>query len=126
MSGATVYGGVIYGQSVGAGTITSASALASLQEENGTGWARVPIVLPASSSGIIAIPGWAVNPGSATNWHSTVYSAFIASALSGGVALFIWDLQAGGGFTPPADLSKQNANLEIPSVNWFVENPGGI
>ena len=120
MSGATVYAGLIYGQTVAAGQITSSSTLATLQEENGTSYARAQITLGVASQGIMLVPGNDWNAGNHSNWHSTVKACFIASALTGGVAIFIWDL----GLT--ADMSLPFSDLAIPAVNYFLQNPGGI
>lgn len=121
MSGGTVYAGLIHTKTVGAGTITSAATLAGLASEvSGTGYARQALTLGAASSGIIVVPSVTWNPASATDWNTDVTACFIASAASGGVAIFVWDLSAS------RDMSKANANLVIPSTNYFFENPGGI
>jgi hypothetical protein len=121
MDSRTVYGFLLFGQTVAGGQITSSSVLSALQEETGTGYARVVVVLGADTNGIQIVPSWALNPGAATDWHSTASAVGIASASSGGVGIYVWDL-GGGSY----DMSKANNNLAIPSVNFFVENPGGI
>ncbi len=117
----TVYAFLVYGQTVNAGSLTSSSVLASMNEETGTGYARQAVSLGTDSNGIQTVPAVTWNPGSASDWHTTVSACGIASALTGGVALFIWDLQGG-----PYDMSPPNTNLAIPAVNYFFQNPGGI
>ncbi len=121
MDGATVYAFLVYGETVGAGSITSASTLSGLNEENGTGYARQAVSLGADALGIQTVPATNWNPGVNTNWHSNVSAYGIASASSGGVAIFVWDLISG-----PFDMSQPNSVLSIPSVEYFFENPGGI
>lgn len=121
MSGRTVYAFLYRTKSVGAGTLTSSSTMASVTEESWTSYARQAIVLGTASSGIMAVPSTTWNPGAATDGHSDVTGWGINSASSSGVAIFLWDFQGGA-----VDMSKANANLVIPSVNYFLENVGGI
>lgn len=119
VSARTVYAGLIYGQTIAGATITATSQLGvSIQEEFGTGYARQAVVLGAmDSSGIIAVPAvnWA-NAGQA--WQTTVSACFIASALTGGVALYVWDLNGG-----PYNMAIP-ATLAVPGVNYFFVNVG--
>jgi hypothetical protein len=123
MDGATVYGFLLFGKTCAAGTITSSSTLAGLaaNEENGTAYARTSLVLSADANGIQSVPSYTLNPANAVDWHTTASAVGIASAASGGFALYFWDLIGG-----PYDMSVVDANLQIPSVNYFFENPGGI
>ncbi len=121
MDSRTVYTFLVYGETVNAGTITSASVLSGLTEENGTGYARQGVSLGVDALGIQTVPATTWNPGSNTNWHSNVSAYGIASASSGGVAIFVWDLGSG-----PFDMSQANSSLVVPAVDYFFENPGGI
>lgn len=125
ISARTVYAGLIFGKTVGAATITATSTLATIGNEEtgagsgGTPYARQSIALGTmNSSGVLVVPSTVWNPGNATDWHNNVQAWFIASASSGGVFIYVWDL------TATRDMSKANANLTIPAVNYFFKNPG--
>ncbi len=117
----TAFAFLVYGQTVAAGTITSLTTMSGLNEENGTGYVRQAVSLGVDSNGIQTVPAVTWNPGAATNWHTNVSACGIASAVTAGVALFIWDL-AGG----PYNMSPANTNLLVPAVDYFFQNPGGI
>jgi hypothetical protein len=121
MSGRQVFWFLVFGQTVGAGTITSSSTMGTLAEETGTGYARQAVNLSAATNGIMAVPLVNFAVGSATDWHTTISAAGIASAVTAGTALFVWDL-AGG----PFDMHLANSEIDIPTVNYFFENVGGI
>lgn len=125
ISARTVFAGLIFGKTIGAGTITAASTLAAIANEEsgvgsgGTPYARQSIALSAmNSTGTLTVPSTTWNPGNATDWHNNVTAWFIASAGSGGVFIYVWDLAA------TRDMSKANANLVIPAVSWFFKNVG--
>lgn len=122
LSGATVYWFLVFGQTVAGATITSSSTLAGLQEETGTGYARSAVTVGVAVNGIMSVPGTSFTNGSNLNWHTNVSACGIATLASGGVAIYVWDL--GGGSVNMQALA--NNTLLIPSVNIFVENPGGI
>lgn len=115
VSGRTVYCGMIFGQTVAGGTITATSTLAGLQED--TGVARVSAVLGAmNSSGIIVFPG--VTMVSAAGAHANDQAWFIASAASGGVAIYVWDIGA------TLDMTVVGSQAIVPVLNYFFKNPG--
>src|SRR5690349_20791437 len=108
MSGRTVYAFLSHTKTVGGGTFTATSAMATAGEITGPGaggtpYARQAIVLGAiSSTGVISVPSTTWNPGNATDWPSDVAAWGIASASSSGTCIFFWDLAA------TRDMSKAN------------------
>jgi hypothetical protein len=121
MDGATVYGFLVHTQLISTGDITSSSTLAGLSEENGTGYVRPSITLAADANGIAVIPSWEINALTAVGWHNDATVVGIASAVSSGVGLYAWELGS-----EPYDMSGANADLFIPSVSFFYQNPLGI
>jgi hypothetical protein len=115
LSGATVYCGVIYGQTVAGGTITATSTLATLQED--THITRVSAVLGAAdATGVMAFPG--VTMTAASGAQANAQAWFIATAATLGKALYIWDLSA------TRDMSVAGSEIIIPALNVFLKNPG--
>jgi hypothetical protein len=122
ISGATVYAGLIYGQTVAGGQITALSLLTGLQEENSTGYARMPLTLGAvDPSGIIAIPGYTWNNG-ANAWRNNEMAWFISNLSTPGTgkAIFVWDLAA------TRDMSTPGTSFPVGSLNWFFANVGEV
>lgn len=125
ISSRTVYHGLLFSKTIGAASITASSTLATLGTEEtgagsgGTAYARQSASLGAmDSTGTLTVPSVTWNPGNATDWHNNVAARFIASAASGGVFIYVWDLAA------TRDMSKANANLVVPAVSFFYKNPG--
>jgi hypothetical protein len=125
MDGATVYMGLIFGQTIAGGNITSISTLAGLAEETSTGYARLATVLSADANGIQTVPSQTFQNLS-NAWKTNETVCFIASALTVGVGLYYWDFQTGSGGAPPYDMSVLQSQIVTPIVSWFYENPGGI
>lgn len=125
MDGRTVYGGLIFGQTIAGGDITSVSALAALAEEASAGYARIAAVLSADANGIQTVPS-VVFQNLSNAWHVNESVFFIASALAGGVGLYYWDFQTGSGGAPPYDMTILQSQITTPVVSFFYENPGGI
>lgn len=121
LSGASLFLTLLKGATVAGGDISATSTLAALTTASklatGTGLARIAATLGSSVNGVMSTPTKTFSNGAATDWP-LVTSYGLASASSGGVLIYVWDIPDG------ADMTIAGSSLVIPVQDIFLFNPG--
>lgn len=120
VAGATVYAFLLAGVTIEGGDIEAITDLSAIDdfEESGTGYARLPLTMGASTNGIMAIPAVQWDSGLASDWQPDCQAWGIATHATAGVALFYWDLSVS------RNMSNPDSILTIPTLDFFLMNPG--
>lgn len=120
ISGATMYAGLVHAKAVNTADsgsyILATSTVSTIGEITGTGYARQSFVMGAAdTAGIMAVPQIIWDVGSATDWPSDVSGWFMATAVTAGIAVFVWDLGVRSGATGSG--TKPVTAVSVPTVD---------